>query len=204
MRPLRDGARPIVADANWLALPADGAISQLGPIRDDQIFRAKGHYYSPEALLAGNYLLAEPFRNGLFATTYLAPRDYHRVHMPCAGVLREMIYVPGDLFSVNPLTAANVPNLFARNERVICVFDTDIGPMVQIRSAPPSSAASRPSGPAPSRRRAKASSNAGPTQPPVKKAPSRWKRRRDGPLQTRLHGDQPVYRRQRAVRAAAA
>ena len=165
---------------------------------------AKGHYYSPEALLAGNYLLAEPFRNGLFATTYLAPRDYHRVHMPCAGVLREMIYVPGDLFSVNPLTAANVPNLFARNERVICVFDTDIGPMVQIRSAPPSSAASRPSGPAPSRRRAKASSNAGPTQPPVKKAPSRWKRRRDGPLQTRLHGDQPVYRRQRAVRAAAA
>ena len=123
---------PIVADANWLALPADGAISQLGPIRDDQIFQAKGHYYSLEALLAGNYLLAEPFRNGLFATTYLAPRDYHRVHMPCAGVLREMIYVPGDLFSVNPLTAANVPNLFARNERVICVFDTDIGPMVQI------------------------------------------------------------------------
>lgn len=176
MRPLRDGARPIVADANWLALPADGAISQLGPIRDDQIFRAKGHYYSLEALLAGNYLLAEPFRNGLFATTYLAPRDYHRVHMPCAGVLREMIYVPGDLFSVNPLTAANVPNLFARNERVICVFDTDIGPMVQIWSAPPSSAASRPSGPAPSRRRAKASSNAGPTQPPVKKAPSRWKK----------------------------
>lgn len=132
VRLLRDGARPIVADANWLALPADGAISQLGPIRDDQIFQAKGHYYSLEALLAGNYLLAEPFRNGLFATTYLAPRDYHRVHMPCAGVLREMIYVPGDLFSVNPLTAANVPNLFARNERVICVFDTDIGPMVQI------------------------------------------------------------------------
>ncbi len=132
VRPLRDGARPIIADANWLALPADGAISQLGPIREDQIFQAKGHHYSLEALLAGNYLLAEPFRNGLFATTYLAPRDYHRVHMPCAGVLREMIYVPGDLFSVNPLTAANVPNLFARNERVICVFDTDIGPMVQI------------------------------------------------------------------------
>ena len=88
---VRCARAPIVADANWLALPADGAISQLGPIRDDQIFQAKGHYYSLEALLAGNYLLAEPFRNGLFATTYLAPRDYHRVHMPCAGVLREMI-----------------------------------------------------------------------------------------------------------------
>lgn len=132
VRPLRDGARPIVAEPNVLALPADGAISQLGAIRDDQIFQAKGHNYTLEALLAGNHLLAEPFRNGLFATTYLAPRDYHRVHMPCDGVLREMIYVPGDLFSVNPLTAANVPNLFARNERVICVFDTAFGPMVQI------------------------------------------------------------------------
>jgi phosphatidylserine decarboxylase len=132
VRPLRDGARPIVAEPHVLALPADGAISQLGAIRDDQIFQAKGHNYTLEALLAGNYLLAEPFRNGLFATTYLAPSDYHRVHMPCDGILREMIYVPGDLFSVNPLTAANVPNLFARNERVICVFDTAFGPMVQI------------------------------------------------------------------------
>ncbi|TQI78405.1 phosphatidylserine decarboxylase [Serratia fonticola] len=132
VRPLREGARPIVAEPHVLALPADGAISQLGAIRDDQIFQAKGHHYTLEALLAGNYLLAEAFRNGLFATTYLAPRDYHRVHMPCDGVLREMIYVPGDLFSVNPLTAANVPNLFARNERVICVFDTVLGPMVQI------------------------------------------------------------------------
>lgn len=132
VRPLRDGARPIVEEPHVLVLPADGAISQLGAIRDDQIFQAKGHNYTLEALLAGNYLLAEPFRNGLFATTYLAPSDYHRVHMPCDGVLREMIYVPGDLFSVNPLTAANVPNLFARNERVICVFDTAFGPMVQI------------------------------------------------------------------------
>ncbi|MFI8414909.1 archaetidylserine decarboxylase [Serratia sp. NPDC078593] len=132
VRPLREGARPIVSDINVLALPADGAVSQLGPIRDDQIFQAKGHHYSLEALLAGNYQLAETFRNGLFATIYLAPRDYHRVHMPCDGILREMIYVPGDLFSVNPLTAANVPNLFARNERVICVFDTAVGPMVQI------------------------------------------------------------------------
>ncbi|HHQ6616490.1 TPA: archaetidylserine decarboxylase [Serratia fonticola] len=132
VRPLRDGARPIVAEPHVLTLPADGAISQLGAIRDDQIFQAKGHNYTLEALLAVNYLLAEPFRNGLFATTYLAPSDYHRVHMPCDGILREMIYVPGDLFSVNPLTAANVPNLFARNERVICVFDTAFGPMVQI------------------------------------------------------------------------
>ncbi|OMQ21443.1 archaetidylserine decarboxylase [Serratia oryzae] len=132
VRPLREGARPIVAEPQVLALPADGAISQLGPIQDDLIFQAKGHHYSLEALLAGNYLLAEQFRNGLFATTYLAPSDYHRVHMPCDGVLREMIYVPGDLFSVNPLTAANVPNLFARNERVICLFDSAIGPMVQI------------------------------------------------------------------------
>jgi phosphatidylserine decarboxylase len=132
VRPLREGARPIVAESHVLVLPADGAISQLGPIQDDLIFQAKGHHYSLEALLAGNYLLAEQFRNGLFATTYLAPSDYHRVHMPCDGVLREMIYVPGDLFSVNPLTAANVPNLFARNERVICLFDTVVGPMVQI------------------------------------------------------------------------
>ncbi|WP_279029087.1 archaetidylserine decarboxylase [Gibbsiella quercinecans] len=132
VRPLRDGVRPIAGTDNVLVLPADGAISQLGPIQGDQIFQAKGHHYSLEALLAGNYLLADKFRNGLFATTYLAPSDYHRVHMPCNGVLREMFYVPGDLFSVNPLTAANVPNLFARNERVICVFDTAVGPMVQI------------------------------------------------------------------------
>lgn len=132
VRPLREGARPIAAESQVLVFPADGAISQLGPIQDDLIFQAKGHHYSLEALLAGNYLLAEQFRNGLFATTYLAPSDYHRVHMPCDGILREMIYVPGDLFSVNPLTAANVPNLFARNERVICLFDTAVGPMVQI------------------------------------------------------------------------
>ncbi|MFZ4833977.1 archaetidylserine decarboxylase [Rouxiella sp. Mn2063] len=132
VRPLREGARPIVSGLDMLCLPADGAISQLGPIEDGKLFQAKGHYYSLEALLAGNYQLAERFENGLFATTYLAPRDYHRVHMPCDGTLREMIYVPGDLFSVNPLTAANVPNLFARNERVICTFDTEFGPMVQI------------------------------------------------------------------------
>ncbi|KAF0856777.1 archaetidylserine decarboxylase [Pantoea dispersa] len=132
VRPLKEGARPIDPDASLLALPADGAISQLGRIAGDQIFQAKGHTYSLQALLAGNDDLAEKFVDGEFVTTYLAPRDYHRVHMPCNGILREMIYVPGDLYSVNPLTARNIPNLFARNERVICVFDTDHGPMVQI------------------------------------------------------------------------
>jgi phosphatidylserine decarboxylase len=132
VRPLRDDIRPVNTDPNVLVMPADGAISQLGRIEDDKILQAKGHNYTLEALLAGNYQMADLFRNGTFATTYLSPRDYHRVHMPCNGILREMIYVPGDLFSVNHLTAQNVPNLFARNERVICLFDTEFGPMVQI------------------------------------------------------------------------
>ena len=105
VRPLRNGVRPVADHADGLVLPADGAISQLGKIEQGKILQAKGHDYSLEALLAGNYLLAEEFKDGQFATTYLSPRDYHRVHMPCDGVLREMIYVPGDLFSVNPLTA---------------------------------------------------------------------------------------------------
>lgn len=132
VRPLKAEVRPIVAENHQLAQPADGSVSQLGPIQDDQIFQAKGHSYSVEALLAGNYQLADKFRGGEFITTYLSPRDYHRVHMPCDGLLSEMIYVPGDLFSVTPLTAANVPNLFARNERLICVFKTEMGLMVQI------------------------------------------------------------------------
>ncbi|AWH89179.1 archaetidylserine decarboxylase [Limnobaculum parvum] len=132
VRPLRDGARPVVEGEHQLALPADGAVSQLGPISEGKLLQAKGHDYTLEALLACNMPMVEKFRNGQFATIYLSPRDYHRVHMPCNGVLREMLYVPGDLFSVNPLTAENVPNLFARNERVICLFDTDFGPMVQI------------------------------------------------------------------------
>ncbi|WP_457913901.1 archaetidylserine decarboxylase [Candidatus Gillettellia adelgis] len=131
-RPFRTGIRPIIKDTNWLALPADGIISQLGRICDNQIVQAKGHNYSLEGLLAGNSILVELFRNGLFAVTYLAPYNYHRVHMPCDGVLTNMIYVPGDLFSVNPYTVAIMPNLFARNERVICVFNTAIGPMIQI------------------------------------------------------------------------
>lgn len=132
VRPLRDDVRPIETDPNLLVQPADGAISQLGKIAGDQLFQAKGHTYSLEALLAGNAAISELFRDGEFVTTYLAPRDYHRVHMPCNGILREMIYVPGDLYSVNPLTAQNIPNLFARNERVICLFDTEFGPMAQI------------------------------------------------------------------------
>ena len=132
VRPLRDDARTMDTDPEALVQPADGAISQLGHIEGEQIFQAKGHTYSLEALLAGNEKMTGMFRNGEFVTTYLAPRDYHRVHMPCNGTLREMIYVPGDLYSVNPLTARNIPNLFARNERVICLFDTEFGPMAQI------------------------------------------------------------------------
>ncbi|RXK33944.1 phosphatidylserine decarboxylase [Arsenophonus endosymbiont of Bemisia tabaci Asia II 3] len=131
-RPLKQNIRPIVAGSNQLALPADGVISQLGLIMNDQILQAKDHSYSLAALLAGNYILAEQFRNGLFVITYLSPRDYHRVHMPCDGLLTEMIYVPGDLFSVNQLTATNVSNLFARNERLICIFETAFGKIAQI------------------------------------------------------------------------
>jgi phosphatidylserine decarboxylase len=129
-RSLRDGIRPI-ADAPFVC-PVDAAISQFGPIEHDQIFQAKGHGYSTRALVGGDGELAQRFDHGHFATLYLAPRDYHRIHMPCAGRLMRMIYVPGDLFSVNPLTARHVPGLFARNERVVCVFDTDYGPFVNV------------------------------------------------------------------------
>jgi phosphatidylserine decarboxylase len=129
-RPLKEGARPI-ADAP-LVCPVDAAISQFGPIEHDQIFQAKGHSYSTTALLAGDEALARRFDHGHFATLYLAPKDYHRIHMPCDGKLVSMAYVPGDLFSVNPLTARHVPGLFARNERVVCVFDTEFGPFVNV------------------------------------------------------------------------
>jgi phosphatidylserine decarboxylase len=120
-RPLRAGARPL-AQAQ-LICPVDGAISQFGAIEKDQIFQAKGHHYSSAALVGGDVDLAKQFDNGSFACLYLSPKDYHRIHMPCAGRLTRMIYVPGDLFSVNPTTARGVPGLFARNERVVCVFD---------------------------------------------------------------------------------
>ncbi len=125
-RALKPGARPL-AEAD-LICPVDGAISQFGPIAGDQIFQAKGHSYSTTALVGGDAALAEQFKDGSFATLYLSPRDYHRIHMPCDGRLLQMIYVPGDLFSVNPTTARGVPGLFARNERVVCVFESTRGP----------------------------------------------------------------------------
>ncbi len=127
-RPLRDGARPLAA-ADFIC-PVDGAISQFGAIERDQIFQAKGHSYSTTALVGGDRELAAQFEDGSFATLYLSPRDYHRIHMPCDGRLTRMIYVPGALFSVNPTTARGVPGLFARNERVVCVFDSPHGPFV--------------------------------------------------------------------------
>ena len=131
-RPLKDGVRPIVADEQTLAHPVDGAVSQAGPIAGDQLVQAKGHFYTVKALLGGDDNTAAAFQDGTFACIYLAPKDYHRIHMPIAGTLREMIYVPGELFSVNPLTAANVPGLFARNERVVAIFDTEVGPMALV------------------------------------------------------------------------
>jgi phosphatidylserine decarboxylase len=127
-RPLREGARPL-ADTDFIC-PVDGAISQFGAIERDNIFQAKGHSYTTTALVGGDANLAAQFADGSFATLYLSPKDYHRIHMPCAGHLRRMIYVPGELFSVNPTTARGVPGLFARNERVVCVFDSDLGPFV--------------------------------------------------------------------------
>ena len=121
-RPLAQGARWIERDAD-LVCPVDGAISRFGAIEGDQIFQAKGHRYSTTALLGGDTALAAHFQGGHFATLYLSPRDYHRIHMPRAGRLLRMVHVPGALFSVNPATARGVPGLFARNERVVCLFD---------------------------------------------------------------------------------
>jgi len=129
-RELKPGARPI-AQAGFVC-PVDGAISQFGRIERDQIFQAKGHAYTTTALVGGDAALARPFEHGSFATLYLSPRDYHRIHMPCAGRLRRMVHVPGALFSVNPTTARGVPGLFARNERVVCVFDGARGPFVLV------------------------------------------------------------------------
>jgi phosphatidylserine decarboxylase len=129
-RPLKPDARPL-AGGDYIC-PVDGAISQFGRIEKDQIYQAKGHSYSTTALVGGDAKLAGEFEGGHFACLYLSPKDYHRIHMPLAGTLRQMIYVPGDLFSVNPTTARGVPGLFARNERVVCVFDTPHGPFVNV------------------------------------------------------------------------
>lgn len=129
-RALKPGVRPVAQAA--LVCPVDGAVSQFGPIAGDQLFQAKGHHYSTTALVGGDAALAAQYDNGSFATIYLSPRDYHRIHMPCAGRLTRMIYVPGELFSVNPATARGVPGLFARNERVVCVFESARGPFVLV------------------------------------------------------------------------
>lgn len=119
-RPLKIDARPL-AKADFIC-PVDGAISQLGKIDADQIFQAKGHFYTTTALLGGDENAAQKYQNGHFACLYLSPKDYHRIHMPCDGTLKLMTYVPGALFSVNPTTAQGVPGLFARNERIVCEF----------------------------------------------------------------------------------
>jgi len=130
-RSLKAGVREIDANPNSVVSPADGAISQLGKIADGDIFQAKGQSFSVEKLI-GDPQLAEPFKNGEFATVYLSPKDYHRVHMPYAGTLTETLYIPGELFSVNQTTAENIPGLFARNERMVCLFDTDLGRMAVV------------------------------------------------------------------------
>jgi len=131
-RALKPGIRPLADGEKTLVSPVDGAISQLGQVTGDRVFQAKGQSFSLSELLGGEEAITEPFTNGEFATIYLSPKDYHRIHMPMAGTLRQMIHVPGKLFSVNPVTAENVPNLFARNERVVCIFDTDSGPMAMV------------------------------------------------------------------------
>lgn len=130
-RSLKDGVRAIDSNTKSIVSPADGAISQLGKINDGDIFQAKGQSFSVEKLI-GDPQLAEPFKNGEFATVYLSPKDYHRVHMPYTGKLTETLYIPGELFSVNQTTAENIPGLFARNERMVCLFDTDLGRMAVV------------------------------------------------------------------------
>ncbi|MGB1477706.1 MAG: archaetidylserine decarboxylase [Marinobacter salsuginis] len=131
-RALKPGIRPLADGEKTLVSPVDGAISQLGQVTGDRVFQAKGQSFSLSELLGGEEATTAPFTSGEFSTIYLSPKDYHRIHMPMAGTLRQMIHVPGKLFSVNPVTAENVPNLFARNERVVCIFDTDSGPMAMV------------------------------------------------------------------------
>ncbi len=131
-RALKPGVRPIVSEQNKLASPVDGRVSQIGRIQKDQIFQAKGHSYSLASLLGNDDRWAKQFVNGEFSTIYLSPKDYHRMHMPCDARLKEMRHIPGRLFSVNPATARTIPGLFARNERVVCLFNTPVGPMAMI------------------------------------------------------------------------
>ncbi|MDB5969033.1 MAG: Phosphatidylserine decarboxylase proenzyme [Hydrocarboniphaga sp.] len=130
-RALKPDARPQASGAGVLISPVDGAVSQLGQVDGDRIFQAKGHHYTAAELLGGEDL-AQPFIGGEFCTIYLAPNNYHRLHMPLTGTLREWVYVPGRLFSVNPATARAMPKVFARNERVAAIFDTEIGPFAMV------------------------------------------------------------------------
>ncbi|MFO7593085.1 MAG: archaetidylserine decarboxylase [Pseudomonadota bacterium] len=132
-RALKPDVRPIVEGEQAVACPVDGTVSQAGPIEDGRLFQAKGHDYSLEQLLGGSNERAAPFQGGSFATIYLSPRDYHRIHMPLRGTLREMVHVPGRLFSVNPATTRVIPGLFARNERVVSIFDTATGPVAMVK-----------------------------------------------------------------------
>lgn len=131
-RPLKEGVRPVADQEHGMVCPVDGTISQSGPIDYGRIFQAKGHSYSVLDLLGGDVDRAAPFMGGSFSTIYLSPKDYHRIHMPVTGTLKEMIHVPGRLFSVNPATTENVSGLFARNERVVAIFDTEYGPMAMV------------------------------------------------------------------------
>ncbi|WP_432745947.1 archaetidylserine decarboxylase [Methylobacter sp. G7] len=131
-RKLKPSVRPLSTETNAIACPADGAVSQAGDITDGEIFQAKGKSFTATDLLGGDATRAEPFNDGIFTTIYLSPKDYHRLHMPLTGTLREMVHIPGRLFSVNPATVNSVPGLFARNERVAAIFDTDSGPMALI------------------------------------------------------------------------
>ena len=131
-RELLPDARPLTAVTKAIASPADGAVSQAGPITEGRIFQAKGKSFTVTDLFGGSEERAKPFINGVFTTIYLSPKDYHRLHMPLSGTLKEMVHVPGRLFSVNTSTTRSVPGLFARNERVVALFDTEAGPMALI------------------------------------------------------------------------
>jgi phosphatidylserine decarboxylase len=131
-RELNPAVRPLTTTPNAIACPADGSVSQVGKINDGEIFQAKGKSFTATDLLGGDPARAEPFNNGIYTTIYLSPKDYHRLHMPLTGTLREMVHIPGRLFSVNTATTQSVPGLFARNERVAALFDTDAGPMALV------------------------------------------------------------------------
>jgi phosphatidylserine decarboxylase len=131
-RELKPGARPLTSEKHAIACPADGAVSQAGNITGGKIFQAKGKSFTAIDLLGGSPERAEPFNNGVFTTIYLSPKDYHRLHMPLTGTLKEMVHISGRLFSVNTATTNSVPSLFARNERVAAIFDTEAGPMALV------------------------------------------------------------------------